>query len=64
MNDAPPPYFEWALDRWKLLVLALLFLVLLLGALLWPEEAGATLRSLPLPIHLMSHSAEIVCRVA
>jgi|GEM_PF-1751831 len=36
MNDIPPPYFEWPLDRWKLLVLALLFLLLVLGALFWP----------------------------
>ena len=38
MNDKSP-YFEWPLDGWKLLVLALLFLALLLGALWWPEEA-------------------------
>ncbi len=36
MNETPPPYFEWPLDRWKLLVLALLFLFLVLGALFWP----------------------------
>ncbi len=33
MNDRVPPYFEWPLDRWKLLILAVLFLLLLLGAL-------------------------------
>jgi hypothetical protein len=40
MNDKPP-YFEWSLDSWKLLVLALLFLALLLGALWWPEGVWA-----------------------
>lgn len=36
MNDNPtpqPPYFDWQLDRWKLTVLLILFLILLFGAL-------------------------------
>lgn len=37
MNGTPPPHFEWPLDRWKLLVLALLFFFLLLGALWGPS---------------------------
>jgi hypothetical protein len=36
MNDKRPPYFEWPLDGWKLLVLVLLFLSLLVGALWGP----------------------------
>jgi len=36
-----PPYFEWPLDGWKLLVLVILFLLLLLGALWWPEGVSA-----------------------
>lgn len=39
-----PPYFEWPLDRWKLLVLLLLFLLLLCGALFWPDETYAMRR--------------------
>jgi hypothetical protein len=34
--DREPPYFDWSLDRWKLLVLVLLFGLLLAGALTWP----------------------------
>ncbi len=30
------PYIENRLDRWKVLVLALLFIALLFGALAWP----------------------------
>ena len=37
MKGTPPPYFEWALDRWKLLVLGLLFVLLLVGALWGPS---------------------------
>lgn len=40
MNERPP-YFEWPLDSWKLFVLAILFLLLLLGALWWPDNASA-----------------------
>lgn len=40
MKDTPP-YFEWPLDGWKLLVLAFVFLLLLFGALWWPEAAAA-----------------------
>ena len=36
-----PPYFDWPLDRWKLLVILLLFILLLLGALFWPLDAQA-----------------------
>lgn len=32
MNETPP-YLDWSLDRWKLLALGLLFLLLVLGAL-------------------------------
>ncbi|MCB0185685.1 MAG: hypothetical protein KDE31_15565 [Caldilineaceae bacterium] len=42
--DRERPYFDWPLDRWKLLVLLLLFVLLLLGALFWPEEANAVAR--------------------
>jgi len=41
--DREPPYFDWPLDRWKLLVLLLLFILLLLGALFWPAETHAAL---------------------
>ena len=40
--DREPPFFDWPLDRWKLLVLLLLFLLLLLGALFGPAEPQAT----------------------
>jgi len=40
-----PPYFDWALDRWKVLVLILLFILLLLLALFWPDD-GATVYTL------------------
>ncbi|MEZ4726867.1 MAG: hypothetical protein R3E79_07005 [Caldilineaceae bacterium] len=36
-----PPHFDWPLDGWKLLVLVVLFLLLLLGALWWPEGVWA-----------------------
>ncbi len=36
MKDKRPPYLEWPLDGWKLLVLVLLFLLLLVGALWGP----------------------------
>lgn len=36
MSDKTPPYFQWPLDGWKLLVLFLLFLLLLVGALWGP----------------------------
>ncbi|MBX3014737.1 MAG: hypothetical protein KF832_24670 [Caldilineaceae bacterium] len=42
MRDKPP-YFEWPLDGWKLLVLAFCFLLLLLGALFWPEGTTAAI---------------------
>lgn len=38
MNQRKPPYIEWALDRWKLLLILLLFVLLLVGTLFWPEE--------------------------
>jgi len=41
-----PPYFERNLDRWKLAVLLILFLVLLLTALLWPDDAPVTVGAL------------------
>jgi hypothetical protein len=36
--DREPPYFDWPLDRWKLLVIVLLFVLLLTGALFWPAD--------------------------
>ena len=33
-----PPYFDWDLDRWKVFVLILLFILLLILALFGPEE--------------------------
>ncbi len=36
MSDKRPPYFEWPLDGWKLLVLVVLFLLLFVGALWGP----------------------------
>jgi hypothetical protein len=36
--DREPPYFDWPLDRWKLLVIVLLFVLLLSGALFWPAD--------------------------
>ena len=41
MNSGPP-YFEWPLDRWKLLFLLILFVLLLAGLLLFPEEVWST----------------------
>jgi len=46
--DQPPPYFDSRLDRWKLAVLLLLFLILLVLALLWPEDAPLLLQWTPL----------------
>jgi len=46
--DRPPPYFDSRLDRWKLAVLLLLFLILLVLALLWPEDAPLLLQWTPL----------------
>ena len=43
MNPDPssgPPYFDWALDRWKVFILILLFMLLLLLALFWPDDAA------------------------
>jgi hypothetical protein len=42
MNESPgrPPFFDWQLDVWKLIVLTTLFLLLLLWALL--DMDGAT----------------------
>ncbi len=37
--DREPPYFDWRLDRWKLLVILVLFVLLLLGALFWPLDS-------------------------
>ena len=34
MNDGGPPYLDWTIDRWKIMVILLLF-ALLLGSLLW-----------------------------
>lgn len=41
MNERTPPYLEWALDRWKLLLILLLFGLLIAGVLWWPAGAGA-----------------------
>ncbi|MCB0060853.1 MAG: hypothetical protein KDE19_02015 [Caldilineaceae bacterium] len=38
MSNREPPYFDWSIDRWKLLVIVIIFLLLLMGMLLWPEE--------------------------
>ncbi len=37
--DREPPYFDWPLDRWKLFVILVLFILLLLGALFWPLDS-------------------------
>jgi hypothetical protein len=39
MNERNPPYLDWALDRWKLTLLLVLFIFLLIGVLWWPEGA-------------------------
>jgi len=41
--DREPPYFDWSIDRWKLLFILLLFVLLLLGALFWPADLLATI---------------------
>lgn len=30
------PYVDWALDRWKVLLIFVLFCLLIAGALMWP----------------------------
>lgn len=37
MSNREPPYFDWAIDRWKLALIVLLFVALLIGSLLWPD---------------------------
>lgn len=41
MSNRQRPYVEWRLDRWKLTLVLVLFLLLLLGVLFWPEEENA-----------------------
>lgn len=36
---APPPYLEPGIDRWKLVFLVVLFVILLAGALSWYGDA-------------------------
>ncbi|MEZ4675315.1 MAG: hypothetical protein R2932_13850 [Caldilineaceae bacterium] len=36
--DNYPPYLEWQLDRWKIVILIVLFIFLLGGLLLFPDE--------------------------
>lgn len=53
--DREPPYFDWRLDRWKLLVILLLFVLLLLGAIFWPVDSLAAT-----PAALMTHLSVIL----
>jgi hypothetical protein len=39
--SSKPPFVDWRLDRWKLAFLLLLFILLLVWALFWPESASA-----------------------
>lgn len=38
MSDREPPYFDWTIDRWKLALIVILFLILLIGTLFWPDS--------------------------
>ena len=45
MSASPPPgppYLNWSLDRWKLVVLSILLVMLTLSALLWVRQPAAT----------------------
>ncbi len=42
-----PPYFDWALDGWKVALIVLLFLAVLFGTLFDPTWAGAPARNGP-----------------
>jgi hypothetical protein len=33
------PYVDWSIDRWKVLIIFLLFCLLVAGALMWPMAA-------------------------
>ncbi|CAN5771575.1 hypothetical protein BH10CHL1_BH10CHL1_24280 [soil metagenome] len=50
MNFDPsrrPPYFERRLDCWKIAVLLCLFILLLLGALFWPDSTWQIMTPTP-----------------